>query len=444
MTSQRGLSRTIAALLALAAGVAVGIALHGSSDPRVERTVAAVAAVGQVWVTAIRLTVIPLVVTLTLAAIVNMSGGGSVGVLGARTVGLFVVMLLGAGILTLIVAPPLIATHPVDAETAASLRNGPGPPVETRGPGGLADTLKALLPNNLFQAAANGDILPILLFAAFFGLAVRRLPKEHREPLRDVFQGLAGAMLILIGWILKLLPLGVFALCLDFAFRAGVRVTGIIAFWIVLLSGLLILTTFLLYPVTAILGRTSIAQFARAVAPAQLVAVSTRSSIASLPALVRGGQRHLALPASATGLVLPLSVTAFKLNRGVSSIAQVLFLAHVFGLPLDAPRLVSFFAIQILLSFSTAGIPSMGSIRSIPAYLAVGIPIEAIFILNAVDSIPDIFKTLLNVTGDMSAATILSRRERAAAPSEARGALRPDAAPAAADKRVSGAAGTVD
>jgi Na+/H+-dicarboxylate symporter len=107
-------------------------------------------------------------------------------------------------------------------------------------------------------------------------------------------------------------------------------------------------------------------------------------------------------------------VTAFKLNRGVSSIAQVLFLAHVFGLPLDAPRLISFFAIQILLSFSTAGIPSLGSIRSIPAYIAVGIPVEAIFILNAVDSIPDIFKTLLNVTGDMSAAAILSRRERAA------------------------------
>jgi proton glutamate symport protein len=417
MTAARpsgGLSRTIAALLALAAGVALGIALHGSSDPRVERMVAVIAAAGQVWVTAIRLTVIPLVITLTLAAIVNMSGGGSVGALGARTVALFVLMLLGAGILTLVVGAPLIAMHPVDAETAASLRTGPAPPVETRGAGTLADTLKTLLSNNLFQAAANGDILPILLFAAFFALAVRRLPSERREPLQTVFQGLADAMLILIGWILKLIPLGVFALCLDFAFRAGVRVTGIIAYWIVLLSGLLILTTLLLYPLTAVFGRASIARFARAVAPAQLVAVSTRSSIASLPALVRGGQRHLALPPSATGLVLPLSVTAFKLNRGVSSIAQALFLAHVFGLPLDAPRLLSFFAIQILLSFSTAGIPSLGSIRSIPAYIAIGIPIEAIFILNAVDSIPDVFKTLLNVTGDMSAAAILSRRERAA------------------------------
>ena len=410
-----GLSRTVAALLALVAGVALGIVLHGSGDPRIERIVAAVAAVGQVWVTAIRLTVIPLVITLTLAAIVNMSGGGSVGVLGARTVALFVIMLLGAAILTLVVGGPLIAMHPVDPETAASLRSGPAPPVEPRGSGTLAETLKTLLPNNLFQAAANGDILPILLFAAFFGLAVRRLSSDRREPLRTLFQGLADAMLILIGWILKLLPFGVFALCLDFAYRAGGRVTGIIAYWVVLLSGLLILTTLLLYPITAILGRASIARFARAVAPAQLVAVSTRSSIASLPALVRGGQRHLALPPSATGLVLPLSVTAFKLNRGVSSIAQVLFLAHVFGLPLDAPRLISFLAIQILLSFSTAGIPSLGSIRSIPAYLAVGIPIEAIFILNAVDSIPDIFKTLLNVTGDMSAAAILSRRERAAA-----------------------------
>src|SRR5262249_24022232 len=154
-----------------------------------------------------------------------------------------------------VVGGPLIAMHPVDAETAASLRNGPPPPAsETRGVTSLAETLKTLLPNNLFQAAASGDILPILLFAAFFGLAVRRLAPERRDPLRNLFQGLADAMLILVGWILRLLPIGVFALCLDFAYRAGMRVTGIIAFWVVLLSGLLILTTLVLYPITAILG----------------------------------------------------------------------------------------------------------------------------------------------------------------------------------------------
>jgi len=410
--SPSGMSRTLAALLALAAGVALGIALHGSSDPRVERLVAIVAAAGQVWVTAIRLTVVPLMVTLTLAAIVNMSGKASIGALGARTVALFLALFVAAGIVTLIVAAPVVALYPVGADSAASLRTGSTPPPEVDENVHLGDSLKSLLPTNLFQAAAKGEILSILLFTVFFALACTRLPPERRDPLGAVFQGLADAMLVIVGWILKVLPLGVFALCLDFAFRSGVRATGVIAAWILIVSGVLVVVTLLLYPVSAFFGRVSMARFARGVAPAQLVAVSTRSSLASLPALVRGGQRHLFLPSSATGIVLPLSVTALKLDCSVGPVVQLLFLAHVFQVPLGAARIASFFAIQLILSFSAAGIPSMGTLRSLPAYLAVGIPIEAILILNAVETIPDIFKTLLNVTGDMSAAVMLSRRER--------------------------------
>ena len=203
-----------------------------------------------------------------------------------------------------------------------------------------------------------------------------------------------------------------FALCADFAFRIGVRVTGAVAFFVILLSAILLLATVLLYPVTAILGRTSLGRFARAAAPAQVVAVSTRSSLASLPALVEGGRRHLGLPDSATGFVLPLSVATFKLSRTISSVVRLLFLAHLLNVHLGLPQLSAFLLTQLIMSFSTAGIPSVGSIRSLPAYLAAGVPIEGVLMLNAVDTIPDIFATLANVTADMSAATILSRRDR--------------------------------
>jgi Na+/H+-dicarboxylate symporter len=152
------------------------------------------------------------------------------------------------------------------------------------------------------------------------------------------------------------------------------------------------------------------------------VAVGTRSSLASLPALVAGGQQHLGLPPSATGFVLPLAVASFKLNMVVSGPVKLLFLAHVFQVPLGLPQMATFLITDLILSFSTAGIPSMGTVRSIPAYLAAGIPLEGVLMLNAVDTIPDIFKTLTNVTADMSAATVLSRRERrrvAAATAEA-------------------------
>ena len=411
-----GFSRTAAALGALVAGFALGIALRASQAPWAAACVAGVGAIGHVWVAAIRLTVIPLVVTLTLAAIVGVSRSASIGGLGSRALLLFVAMLVGAGLFAFAFTRPLLSLVPVDGDRAASLRAGTAvgsesaPPVPE--PGSLRDRLTALLPSNVFQAAASGDVLAVLLFTAFFGLAVTRLPPERRDPLQEIFQALADAMMVLVGWILLVLPLGVFALCLEFAFRSGAGVTGVITVWIVLVSAALLAATLLLYPITAFLGRASMLRFARAAAPAQLVAVSTRSSLAALPALVRGGQVHLDLPSSATGLILPLSVTAFKLNRGVSGIVQLLFLAHVFGLRLTSGQVVAFFLTQLVLSFSTAGVPSLGTIRSIPAYVAAGIPIEAVMMLNAVETIPDIFKTLLNVTGDMSAATILSRRER--------------------------------
>jgi Na+/H+-dicarboxylate symporter len=416
----RGMSRTAGALVGLAAGIAVGILIHGSNDPWVLTLEQAVAVIGQLWVAVIRATVLPLVISLTLVAIVGAQGD-SIGALGAKTFLLFVLMLFAAGLLTFAVGPAAISLYPVDAGTAASLRAGTSAPAAAleaarAEPASVGDWLLALVPTNLVRAAASGEILPLLLFTVFFALAVTRLAPEPRDLLRRVFQAFADAMMVLIGWILKALPLAVFALCLEFAFRAGVGITGVIGVWVALVSAMLILVTLLLYPVTVILGRVPLSRFARALAPAQAVAVSTRSSLASLPAMVEGGRKHLGLPASATGFVLPLSVAVFKLNMAISGPMKILFLAHVLQLNVGLHQLVAFLVTHVIISFSTVGIPAHGSLSSLPAYMAAGIPVEAVVILTAVDAIPDIFKTLANVTADMSAAAILSRRERAGPP----------------------------
>ncbi len=414
----RGMTRTVGALVALVAGLALGILIHGSNDPWVLTLEEAVAVIGQLWIAAIRVTVLPLVISLTLVAIVGAQGDRSIGALGAKTFLLFVIMFVATGLITYALGPAALSLYPVDAGTSVSLRAGTSaaaPALEaTRAeqPASVGDWLMALVPSNLVRAAASGEILPLLLFTIFFAVAVTRLAPEPRDLLRRVFQAFADTMMVLIGWILKVLPLGVFALCLDFAFRAGVRVTGVIAVWVALVSAMLILVTALLYPVTAILGRVPLSRFARALAPAQAVAVSTRSSLASLPAMIEGGRKHLGLPAFATGFVLPLSVAVFKLNMAISGPIKILFLAHVFQLNVSLPQLAVFLVTHLILSFSTAGIPAHGSLSTLPAFLAAGIPVEAVLILTAVDAIPDIFKTLVNVTADMSAAAILSRRER--------------------------------
>lgn len=404
--------------MALVAGFTVGIFVHGSGDPALGRLVDAVGVLGQLWVSALRMIVLPLVIALTLTAIVGARRESSIGTLGLKAVVLFLTMLVAAACLTLSVATSALASHEVDPQAGASFRAQMSEPAPDGHPDrpratSVGDWLVGLVPVNVFASAARGEILPILLFTALFGLGVRRLARQDHELLRRVFEGFAGAMMAIVGWVLKALPLGVFALCAVFASRLGSRATSVIVFFIVLLSGILLLATLLLYPVTAVLGRTSIARFARAVAPAQLVAVSTRSSLASLPALVDGGRKHLGLSDSATGFVLPLCVATFKLDFGIASLVRLLFVAHVLGIPLGPLELGSFLITQFILSFSAAGIPGTGSVRSLPAYLAAGVPIEGILIVNAVDSIPDIFATLANVTADMSAATILSRKDRA-------------------------------
>lgn len=411
----RKLSFTTWSLLALALALLLGTWGHVSGASAFATLEQIVKPLGAIWMAALQMTVLPLVVLKLLAAIVSAPSNESLGRLGLRTLLVFIVMLAAAGVLTLVIAPPFIALYDADPATLASLRASTEIPTDAQATGSAL----SLLPRNLIAAASKGDLLPILLFTAVFAMAITRLPNEQRLPLTTTFQGLSAAMLKVVHWILFAAPIGVFALTYSPALRAGAGAAGMLGAFVLLVSALLFVFTILLYPVTAIFGRTSMSTFARAVAPAQLVAVSTRSSIASLPALIEGATQHLRLPATSTGFVLPLTVAVFKINRPISTMAKLLFIAHVYAVPLSAGTIAVFLATVMLLSFSSAGVPDGGTaFATLPAYLAAGLPIEAIIVLEATTTIPDIFKTLVNVTGDMSAATMLSRSSRGAVAEE--------------------------
>ncbi|HYC59692.1 MAG TPA: cation:dicarboxylase symporter family transporter [Thermoanaerobaculia bacterium] len=407
----RTLSFTTWSLLALAAALALGAWGHWSGAPAFFTIESIVKPLGALWLAALQMAVLPLVVLKLLAAIVGAPTNESFARLGLRTLLLFVAMLIAAAVLTLIIAPPFIALYQADAATLATLRATTEIPPDAAAAGAATSW-----PRNVIASASKGDLLPVLLFTAVFAIAITRLPDEQRVPLTNMFQSLGAAMLVVVRWILIGTPIGVFALTYTPALRAGAGAAGMLGAFVVLVSGLLLIVTLLLYPMTAIAGRISIRKFARAVAPAQLVAVSTRSSIASLPALIEGAAQHLRLPASATSFVLPLTVAVFKINRPISTTAKLLFVAHVYNVPLSASTIVVFLATVILLSFSAVGVPDGGmAFSTLPAYLAAGLPIEGIIVLEATTTIPDIFKTLVNVTADMSAAAMLSRSHAEAA-----------------------------
>jgi len=414
----QGMSSTVWSLVALALGLAIGALGHGS--PAIGFAILAdlVGPLGRLWVAALQMTVLPLVVVYLLAAIIGAAADDSLGGLGGRAVALFIGLLVLAAAFTLIVTPPLISAAAPDAGAFAKLHASAAVPQAARdaassATGSLGDWVATLLPSNLFEAARRGDVLALLLFSVLVALAIRQLPDEQRRPLQATCESLSAAMMTLVRWLLVVTPIGVFALSYALGRGTGLDAVGVLGGLVVLQCGLMTGFTLLLYPVSAIGGRVSIITFARAIAPAQLVAVSTRSSIAALPALVEGARTHLKLPPSATSFVLPLTVSLFKVNRTISSTSKVLFLAYVYGVPLSATTIATFVATVIVMSFSSAGLPGGGSaFKTLPAYVAAGIPIEGIVIAEAVETIPDIFKTILNVTGDMSAATLLSRKSR--------------------------------
>ena len=428
-----GASLTAWSIAALAIGLGIGIAGHAAGSTAVAALAVGVRPLGDLWVAALQMTVLPLVVAHMLAAIVGVRDGHSVGALGGRALALFVVMLGIAGLAAMAVTPLLLSHYAVSAGTMTALRSSvPVPPAAREAaaaPLSLAQWASTLLPRNLIQAALQGDILPLLLFTALFGIAITKLPPAQRDPLARAAHGIAAAMFTIVKWILWFTPAAVFALILAFSLGSGSGAASVLGAFVVVQSGLMLLATAALYPVSATLGRTSMRAFARAVAPAQLVAVSTRSSIAALPALIEGGRDQLQLPDTATGFVLPFSVSLFKVNRTISSTVKLLFLAHIYSIPLSAATLTTFLVTVIILSFSSAGVPGGGvAFKTLPAYLAAGVPIEGIVILEAVDTIPDVFKTLLNVTGDMSVAALLSRSARRVSNASA---ATPDAVPVA-------------
>jgi Na+/H+-dicarboxylate symporter len=423
-----GKSLTAWSLAALAAGVALGVLGHASGDPRFGAFADAIAPIGELWLSALRMTVLPLVIVYTLAAIAGARQDGVVGALAGRSFLLFFLLLAGAGLLTAGVAPIFLRLVGVDPSAAEAIRAHAAVPDEAIGAtgagyGSLRDWIGGLLPENAVAAAVRGDIFPFLLFSVLFGAAVTRLPDDQRELLTRVFRALSGALLVCVRWVLVPMPVGVFAFTFRFALASGDDAVRFLGVYIAAVCALMLLCTALLYPLTALLGRRSAADFARAVAPAQLIAVTTRSSIASLPALIQGARDPLRLPDAASGLVLPLAVSVFKLDLTVSNTVKLLFLAHVYRVSIGPGTLATFLLFIIVLSFSSPGIPSVGTFRTLPAYLAAGVPIEGVVMVQAVETIPDIFMTLLNVTADMSAATVLSRSSR-----ESGRAARPDAA----------------
>lgn len=400
----------------MSAGLVIGLALGmwlasgAIAATSAERFVAFVEPIGTAWINAIRMTVIPLVVPLLIVGVAGSDDARRAGVLGARAFALFFAFLIATAAFTALVAPWLYDFLTLDPTATARLRASASldmPPAEALS---VRTWLLSLIPLNPVKAAADGALLPVVLFTLLYAFALTRVPASAREAQLAFFRAMGDTMLVVVRWILAIGWLGIFSLALVLGHKLGVGAIGAIGFYVAVNVGLHIVVTIAVYVVILATRRVTVGRFARAVLPAQVVGFGTRSSLASLPALVKGANDNLALPATSTGFVLPLAVSVFKLTSAIYWIVAALFVARLYGLPLPLSSMLLVGASSVVLSLSTPGIPSGGMLLQAPLYVSIGLPVEAIGILIALDTIPDMFKTLLNVTSDMAVAVLAPTR----------------------------------
>lgn len=401
-------------LLALALGLAAGAAAQKWGLPGGHGTADFIAALGQLWLNALRMTIIPLVFSLLVTGIASIADAARTGRLALKAVLLFGVLILGSTIYAVAAAYGLHALWPIDPEGAKLLLAGhPAAPAGIGASAPFSEFMKTIAPSNPIRAASEDAILGIVVFAVFFGFAASRLPERLRLPLVTFFEAVGEAMIVIVRWVLMAAPLGVFALSLGVGLTAGASAAGVLLHYVAIISIACIGVGLLFYPLAVIFGRVSLSRFARAAAPAQVVAFSTQSSLASLPVMVERSVDMLGVPRATAGLVLPLAVAIFRVTSPVANLGVAIYCAHLFGVEPSMGQLVAAMLTAMLISIGTVGLPGQVSFFAsiAPICIAMGVPLEMLPLLLAVEVIPDIFRTLGNVTADMAVTRIVQGGE---------------------------------
>ncbi len=404
------MSQSTRILLALVIGLAGGIALGAWAPGAVDPTVAIAQPIGQAWLNALQMTIVPLVVALLITGVAATAEAAQAGRLAGRAIGLYVVLLFASAVAGAVLTPLFLKIAPLPAESAANLRAAmtgvaaipPMPP--------LGKFLANIVPANIVKAAGENAFLSLIIFALIFAFAMTRIAADLRDLLTRFFTAVRDAMLVVIGWILWIGPIGVFALALVVGARAGAGAFGALVHYILIVSAVGVVVSAFAYPLAVLGGRVGIGRYAKASLPSQAVAISTQSSLASLPAMLAGA-RSFGVPVATAGVTLPLAVAIFRATGPAMNFAVAIYIATWFGVPLSFPTLAVGTVVATLTSLGSVSLPGTVSYVSAiaPVAATIGAPVAPLGLLVAVETMPDIVRTLGNVMWDLATTAMLAR-----------------------------------
>jgi len=371
--------------------------------------------VGDLFLNALKMIIVPLILSSIIMGVAGIGSGGNLGALGGKTllfyatttllatvIGLFLINLVSPGIQDGVPVGEMLALDPKGAELAAL--------AEGRGASDVANVFKSMIPPNIVQAAADGQMLGIIFFALLFGYFMTHLSHELAEPLFKFWDGVFNVMMKMTEWIMKFAPIGVFGLVAVVVAEAGFEAVRPLAIFAATVILALAIHVFVVMPLLMrYVGRISAYRMFPAMAPAMLTAFSTASSSATLPITMDCVEKNAGVSNKISSFVLPLGATVNMNGTALYECAAAMFLAQAYGLDLSFGTQFSIVFIALMTSVGVAGVPSASLVAIAIILAAVGLPMEAIGVLMVFDRVLDMARTSVNIFGDACCAVIVAR-----------------------------------
>lgn len=365
--------------------------------------------IGDLFLRLIKFIIVPLILSTLVVGVASSSDPKQLGRIGFKTIAYYlgttaIAIMIGLGI-ALIMSPG----KGVDIPTT----NLEAPEAATAEPQSAITTLLNIVPENPFTALAEGNILQVIFFALFIGLAITFVG-EKAQPVYQFFEGFAEIMYRITGIIMKLAPFGILGLLAPVVGQYGISVLLPLLKVVLAVYLASLLHAFIVYSAAVKMwGGIGPVRFFKGIFPATLVAFSTASSAGTLPVTIRNVNENLGVPNEISSFVLPLGATINMDGTAIYQGVAVVFIAQFYGLELTALQLLTVVLTTVLASVGTAGVPGAGMIMLAMVLTSVNMPIEGIALIAGIDRVLDMMRTAVNVVGDASAAVVVAGTEKA-------------------------------
>ncbi len=407
-------------LIGLVAGAVVGLAANLADIGWLRGTLVSLELVGTAFIRLITMIVIPLVIASLMVGTASLGDIRKLGRIGSKTLVYYLLTTAIAVSIGLGVSNLFQPGNSVDPETrdqlAAQFESEAAGKMQIAAESpSLKDVLLNLIPRNPVQAAAEFDLLPLIFFSVVFGAAVSLLPHKQKDAVMSFFDGVNGASMIVIGWVMKLAPYAVFALIGSIVAQFGLDLLrSLLVYSLVVILGLLLHLFGTISVMVRLAAGLNPVSFFRRIVAAPIFGFSTSSSSATLPITMRTAEEKLGVSKQVSSFVLPLGATINMDGTALYQAVAVMFIAQIYNIPLDLGAQLTVVLTATLASIGTAGVPSAGIIMLIVVLQSVGLgdKVEAgIALILGVDRILDMLRTSVNVTGDLSCSAFIARSE---------------------------------